>query len=88
MRTLRSRNGSRHGSPAWNNPAVAAAFDVHSPNGAALLDGALTQQAAMIAYIDDFWFMLFLTLLVTPLLLIRCSPRRDAIVEDAQAIMD
>jgi MFS transporter, DHA2 family, multidrug resistance protein len=76
------------GSSAWNNPAVAAAFDVHRRAGAALLDGAVTQQAAMIAYIDDFWFMLFLTLLVTPLLLLIKPPKRGTIVEDAQAVMD
>jgi MFS transporter, DHA2 family, multidrug resistance protein len=76
------------GSSAWNNPAVAAAFDVHVPAGAALLDGAVTQQAAMIGYIDDFWFMLLLTLLVTPLLLLIRPPRRGNIVEEPQAIMD
>jgi DHA2 family multidrug resistance protein len=76
------------GNPAWSKPAVAAAFDVHTPSGAALLDGVVTQQAAMIAYIDDFWFMLFLTLLVTPLLLFIKPPQRDVIVEDPQAIMD
>jgi DHA2 family multidrug resistance protein len=76
------------GSSAWSNPAVAATFDVHNSAGAALLDGAVTQQAAMIAYIDDFWFMLFLTLLVTPLLLLIRPPRRGNIVEDPQAIMD
>jgi MFS transporter, DHA2 family, multidrug resistance protein len=75
-------------SSAWNNPAVAAAFDVRTPAGAALLDSAVTQQAAMIAYIDDFWFMLFLTLLVTPLLLLIRPPRRGPIVEEPQAIMD
>jgi DHA2 family multidrug resistance protein len=75
-------------SSAWNNPAVAAAFDVHSRAGAALLDGAVTQQAAMIAYIDDFWFMLFLTLLVVPLLLLIRPPRRGAVIEEPQAIMD
>jgi len=77
-----------HGSSAWNNPAVAAAFNVRIPAGAALLDGAVTQQAAMIAYIDDFWFMLFLTLLVTPLLLLIRPPRRSNLVEEPQAIMD
>jgi MFS transporter, DHA2 family, multidrug resistance protein len=76
------------GSFAWNNPAVAAAFDVRTPSGAALLDSAVTQQAAMIAYIDDFWFMLFLTLLVTPLLLLIRPPRRGNLVEEPQAIMD
>lgn len=72
---------------AWHNPAVAAAFDTHVGAGAALLDGTLTQQAAMIAYIDDFWFMLFLTLLVTPLLFL-IRPPRGAVTEDAQAVMD
>jgi MFS transporter, DHA2 family, multidrug resistance protein len=76
------------GNSAWNNPAVAAAFDVHSPNRAALLDAVVTQQAAMIAYIDDFWFMLFLTLLVTPLLLLIRPPKRGTVVEDPQAVMD
>jgi DHA2 family multidrug resistance protein len=75
------------GSSAWHNPAVAAAFDVHVPGAAALLDGAVTQQASMIAYIDDFWFMLFLTLLVTPLLLL-IRPPRGTVTEDAQAVMD
>jgi MFS transporter, DHA2 family, multidrug resistance protein len=75
-------------SSAWKNPAVAAAFDVHRPSAAALLDSVITQQAAMIAYIDDFWFMLFLTLLVIPLLLLIKPPSRGAIIEDPQAVMD
>jgi DHA2 family multidrug resistance protein len=75
------------GSSAWHNPAVAATYNVHSPNAAALLDGAVTQQAAMIAYIDDFWFMLFLTLLVIPLLLLIRPPRGPA-TEAPQAVMD
>jgi DHA2 family multidrug resistance protein len=76
------------GSSAWHNSAVAAAYGVNTPAGAALLDGAVTQQAAMIAYIDDFWFMLVLTVLVMPLLLLIRPPRRGAIVEDPQAVMD
>jgi DHA2 family multidrug resistance protein len=76
------------GSSAWHNPAVAATFNVHSPHAAATLDAAVTQQAAMIAYIDDFWFMLFLTLMVVPLLLLIRPPRPGTVVEDAQAVMD
>jgi DHA2 family multidrug resistance protein len=75
------------GNSAWHNPAVVAVFGAHAPTGAALLDGAVTQQAAMIAYIDDFWFMLLLTLLVTPLLLL-IRPARGPVTEDAQAVMD
>jgi MFS transporter, DHA2 family, multidrug resistance protein len=77
------------GSSAWNNPAVAGAYNVHTPAGAAFLDAAVTQQAVMIAYIDDFWFMLFLTLLVIPLLLlIRPPARNTTIVEEPSAVMD
>jgi DHA2 family multidrug resistance protein len=76
-------------SPAWNNPAVAAAYDLHTAGGAAFLDGAVTQQAAMIAYIDDFWLMLLLTVLVMPLLLLIRPPRSSAEAGvDAQGVMD
>jgi DHA2 family multidrug resistance protein len=75
------------GSSAWHNPAVSAVFGTHAHAGSALLEGAVSQQAAMIAYIDDFWFMLFLTLLVTPLLLL-IRPARHPVTEDPQAIMD
>jgi MFS transporter, DHA2 family, multidrug resistance protein len=75
-------------SPAWHNPAVAAAFDVRTPGGAALLDNAVTQQALMIGYIDDFWLMMLLTIVVTPLLLLIRPPKRGAAVEEPQAIID
>ena len=75
--------------PAWNNPAVAAAFNVASPGGAAFLESAVLRQSTMIAYIDDFWLMLFFTLAVIPLLLLLKPPRRDAAAAvDAHAVMD
>ncbi len=93
MQTLLTRNTVRShaalaehltfANPAWNNPAIAAAFDVRNPSGAALLDAAVTRQAAMIAYIDDFWFMLLLTLLVIPLLLLIRAPSRAAAADIA-----
>ena len=74
---------------AWNNPAIAKAYDISTRGGAAFLDSVVTQQAAMIAYIDDFWLMLFLTLAVTPLLfLIRPPGRTTAPAPDAHAVMD
>jgi MFS transporter, DHA2 family, multidrug resistance protein len=75
-------------SPAWHDPAVAAAFDVHTPGGAALLDSLVTQQALMIGYIDDFWLMMLLTLLVTPLLVLIRPPKGGAAVGDAQGIIE
>jgi hypothetical protein len=34
------------------NPSVASAHDIARPSGAAALDGIITQQASMIAYMD------------------------------------
>jgi MFS transporter, DHA2 family, multidrug resistance protein len=67
-----------YANPAWHNPAVAQAYDLSTLGGAAFLDSSVTQQAAMMAYIDDFWLMLFLTLAVTPLLLLIRPPGRQA----------
>jgi DHA2 family multidrug resistance protein len=57
-----------YANPAWNNPAVASIYDLSNLHGAAALDGAVTQQAAMIAYVDDFWMMCILTVAVMPLI--------------------
>ena len=78
-----------YASPAWHNPAVARAYDLSTLGGAAFLDGSVAQQAAMIAYIDDFWLMLFLTVGVMPLLLLIRPPRRQQTADaDAHAVME
>jgi MFS transporter, DHA2 family, multidrug resistance protein len=76
-----------YANPAWNNPAVASAYDTTRPGGAAALDAMITQQSAMIAYINDFRLMLYLTLAVLPLLLFIKPPARGAVV-DPHAVMD
>ncbi len=68
-----------YANPAWAKPAVAAAYNLSTPAGAAALDNAITRQATMIAYIDDFWLMLGATVLVTPLVLLFKPPRRAAV---------
>ncbi|MEA3132161.1 MAG: transporter, family, multidrug resistance protein [Gammaproteobacteria bacterium] len=77
-----------YANPAWNNPAVASAYDVTRPAGAAALDAMVTQQAAMIAYINDFRLMMYLTLAVIPLLLLLRAPRRTDAPTDTHAVMD
>ena len=64
--------------PTLDNSALAAAFHLPLPTGFAALNDEVTRQAAMIAYVDDFLFMLVLTLLVIPLLLLLRPPRRNA----------
>jgi DHA2 family multidrug resistance protein len=77
-----------YANPAWNNPAVASAYDTTRPSGAAALDAMITQQSSMIAYVNDFRLMLYLTLAVIPLLLFIKAPSRAGAPGDSHAVMD
>jgi DHA2 family multidrug resistance protein len=76
-----------YANPAWDVPAVASIYNLKMPSGAAALDAMITQQAAMIAYVDDFVLMLALTVLVMPLILLIQPPRRGQ-AADAHAVID
>ncbi|WP_034187056.1 DHA2 family efflux MFS transporter permease subunit [Burkholderia seminalis] len=54
----------------------------------AILDQQINAQAAMIGYIDDFKFMMWMSLLVIPLLLFVRPPRRGEASQQAHAVMD
>jgi DHA2 family multidrug resistance protein len=68
---------------ALQMPDVAGNLDVHSDTGRALLDMIVTQQASMLAYLNDFKLLMFLTLAVIPLVLIIGTVQRNAKVEHA-----
>jgi DHA2 family multidrug resistance protein len=55
-----------------------AGFNPQSVASLVALNGEVTRQAAMIAYVDDFVVMLAATLLVIPLLLLIRPPKRGA----------
>jgi DHA2 family multidrug resistance protein len=74
-----------HGNPAWNNPAIASAYNLQRLSGAAALDGVVTQQAAFIAYLNDFRLMLYMTLGVIPLLLLMRAPGKRSALPPAEA---
>jgi DHA2 family multidrug resistance protein len=44
----------------------------------AMLDAEINRQALMIAYLDDFWLMMWVTVLVCPLVLLMRPVRRAA----------
>jgi DHA2 family multidrug resistance protein len=46
-----------------------------APGGLAALNSEITRQAAMVAYLDDFKLMMFITLACMPLLLIMRTPK-------------
>jgi DHA2 family multidrug resistance protein len=53
----------------FEDPAIAQFWDPVTAAGRAALDAVVTQQAQIIAYIDDYKFLLFVTIAVLPLLL-------------------
>jgi DHA2 family multidrug resistance protein len=52
---------------ALQMPDVAAALNLGTDAGRAMLDGIITQQAALIAYLNDFKLLMILTVAVMPL---------------------
>src|SRR5580765_5323778 len=70
---------------ALQMPDVAGNLNVHTDTGRALLDAIVTQQASMLAYLNDFKLLMVLTLAVIPLILIigRTRPAPGAKVEHA-----
>jgi DHA2 family multidrug resistance protein len=55
---------------AFENPMVAQLWNPAAAAGRAALDAVVTRQAQIIAYIDDYKFLMFATLAVVPLLIV------------------
>ncbi|MGA8278159.1 MAG: DHA2 family efflux MFS transporter permease subunit [Rhodanobacteraceae bacterium] len=64
--------------------ALPAMWNASSPAGLVALNAEVTRQAAAIAYLDDFWLMMWLTITTLPLLLLFRVPRRSAAGAKAQ----
>ncbi|HEX8757841.1 MAG TPA: DHA2 family efflux MFS transporter permease subunit [Steroidobacteraceae bacterium] len=56
--------------PQLRDPAVAHTLNPLTPSGRAALDALITQQAQIIAYVDDYKFLMIATLAVIPLLIV------------------
>ncbi|HZB90092.1 MAG TPA: DHA2 family efflux MFS transporter permease subunit [Stellaceae bacterium] len=63
---------------ALHLPAVQRFWDMHTTHGLAALNQEVTRQAAMIAYIDNFKFMMLVTAVAVPLLLLLRRSRPPA----------
>ena len=66
------------GNPALQDPALSSIYDPGSLQGLGALNAEISRQSAMIAYLDDFWLMLILTLLTIPLLVLIRPAKRAA----------
>jgi DHA2 family multidrug resistance protein len=58
----------------FENPAIAQFWNPTTDAGRAALDAVITQQAQIIAYIDDFKLLMIATLVVIPLLIVFKKP--------------
>jgi len=56
--------------PQLRDPVIAQSFNPMTAGGRAALDALITQQAQVIAYIDDYKFLMIATLAVIPLLIV------------------
>jgi DHA2 family multidrug resistance protein len=73
---------------ALHDTAIAPIYNFASGDGITALNGEITRQASMIAYVDDFWLMLILTVLVIPLLLLVKAPQKNAPVAVDHAALE
>jgi DHA2 family multidrug resistance protein len=60
-------------------PGVPPAWNLATETGVLALESEVTRQAVTIAYINDFRFMMYLSMLALPLLLLLRSPRSSAL---------
>ncbi|WP_044872424.1 DHA2 family efflux MFS transporter permease subunit [Pseudomonas sp. LFM046] len=64
------------------------AIDLSTPAGLVALNVEVTRQAAILAYLQDFRLMMFVTLASLPLLLLLRKPPKTAVKPDPHAAMD
>lgn len=75
--------------PALQDPATVSAYGYAGSNGMQMLiNTEITRQASMIAYVDDFWLMLLMTLAIIPLLLLIRPPKKNLPLNVDHAVME
>jgi DHA2 family multidrug resistance protein len=65
---------------------LGAAFDLGNQSGIEALNDEITRQATMIAYVDDYLFLLVATLAIIPLLLFFRPPKKAAAAIEPMAL--
>jgi DHA2 family multidrug resistance protein len=71
--------------PMMQAPMLPSMWDPSTPAGVAALNAAVTQQAATIAYLNDFRLMMYVVLLALPMLLLLRKPARSRAAPAAAA---
>jgi DHA2 family multidrug resistance protein len=72
--------------PMARAPYLAAPFSLSNRVGMAALNGEVTRQAAMIAYIDVYHMMFLTTAVLVPLVLLMRPGRHNAPAEETMVV--
>ncbi|MDH4553942.1 DHA2 family efflux MFS transporter permease subunit [Pseudomonas sp. BN417] len=75
-------------SQALTQATESGAYDLSSAAGLLALDAEVTRQAAILAYLQDFRLMMFVTLASLPLLLLLRKPPTASATPDTHAVLD
>jgi DHA2 family multidrug resistance protein len=67
-----------YANPGLQDAGVANVYNLANGAGMTALNAEITRQSSMIAYVDDYWLMMILTLAVIPLLLFVRAPAKTA----------
>jgi MFS transporter, DHA2 family, multidrug resistance protein len=73
---------------AFEDPGIATFWNPLSAAGRAALDALVTQQAQIIAYIDDYKLLMIATLAAIPLLVVFAKPSSSTAADAAHAAME
>ena len=66
----------------------AGAYNLSTPQGLAEINGEVTRQAAILAYLQDFRLMMWITLFTCPLIALLQAPVKEPRLIDAQAALE
>ena len=73
---------------ALRQAVEAGAYNLTTPQGLAAINGEATRQAAMLAYLQDFRLMMWITLIAIPLVVLLRAPVKQAAASGAHAAID
>jgi len=73
---------------ALRQAVEADAYNLTTPQGLAAINGEVTRQAAMLAYLQDFRLMMWITLIAIPLVVLLRAPVKQAAASGAHAAID
>lgn len=73
---------------AFRQAVEAGAYNLTTPQGLAAINSEVTRQAAMLAYLQDFRLMMWITLIAIPLVVLLRAPVKQAAASGVHAAMD